>query len=62
MSNMSQEQLKREAISLAQSVTGPAIIEWMQGWIDMEDNHQQHPMRDDQIKIGKIALKELGKR
>ena len=58
MSTMSEEQLKHEAISLAQSVTAPVIIEWMQSWINMRENHPQYHLRDDQIKIGEMALKE----
>ena len=58
MSGMSEEQLKREAKSLAESTTAPAIIEWMQGWINMREDHPQYSMREDQIKIGKMALKE----
>lgn len=52
------EQIKQSAKALAGSVTAPGIIEWLQGWIDMNENHPQYPMRDDQIKIGKMALKE----
>ena len=58
MSGMSEEQLKREAKSLAESTTAPAIIEWMQGWINMREDHPQYKLRDDQIKIGEMALKE----
>lgn len=56
---MSEEQIVLSAKSLCQSVTGPAIIEWMQGWINMEENHPQYHLRDDQIKIGQMALKEV---
>ena len=55
---MSEEQLKRYAKSLAESTTAPAIIEWMQGWMNMREDHPQYKLRDDQIKIGKMALKE----
>ena len=58
MSGMSEEQLKRYAKSLAESTTAPAIIEWMQGWMNMREDHPQYKLRDDQIKIGKMALKE----
>ena len=58
MSGMSEEQLKRYAKSLAESTTAPAIIEWMQGWMNMREDHPQYKLRDDQIKIGEMALKE----
>ena len=58
MSTMNEEQLKREAVSLAQIVTGPGIIEWLQSWINMNDDHPQYHLRDDQIQIGEMALKE----
>ena len=56
---MSEEQIARSAKSLAESTTAPTIVEWMQGWINMPENHPQYSMRDDQIKIGNIALKEV---
>lgn len=56
---MSEEQIARSAKSLAESTTAPSIVEWLQGWINMPENHPQYSMRDDQIKIGNIALKEV---
>lgn len=58
MSKLSEEDIKRYAKSLAESTTAPAIIEWMQGWINMREDHPQYKLRDDQIKIGEMALKE----
>jgi hypothetical protein len=55
---MTEEQITRYAKSLAESTTAPAIVEWMQGWVDMEEDHPQYNLRDDQIKIGEMALKE----
>lgn len=58
MSKLSEEDIKRYAKSLAESTTAPAIIEWMQGWMNMREDHPQYSMREDQIKIGEMALKE----
>ena len=55
---MSKEQIVQSAKSLAESVTAPSIVEWLQGWINMPENHPQYEMRDNQIKIGKMALLE----
>ena len=54
---MSELEIKMQAISLANSTNEYRIIEWLQGWIDMQPEHSQYQMRDDQIKIGKLAIR-----
>lgn len=48
--------IEKQAKALRESTTVPAIIEWLQTWKDMDETHSQYRMRDEQIKIGNLAL------
>lgn len=48
--------LEKQAEELRESTTAPAIVEWLQTWKDMEESHSQYHLRDEQIKIGNMAL------